>query len=60
MTTLEDLNNQSEEFFNEMEKRNQKLKVNSSITQDSSLFDLIYGLEDEVYGKIKIDDCNEE
>lgn len=56
MTTLEDLNQQTEDFYNEMKKRSANLKVNSSINTSDDLWDLIYSLEDEVYGETKLDD----
>lgn len=56
MTTLEDLNQQTEDFYNEMEQRSANLKVNSSINASDDLWDLIYSLEEEVYGETKLDE----
>lgn len=56
MTTLEDINKQTEDFYNEMEQRSANLKVNSSINTSDDLWDLIYSLEDEVYGETKLDE----
>lgn len=53
---IDQINSDFWDYQEELEKRSQKLKVNTTINKDNTLFDIIEDLENDVFGEVKLED----